>query len=161
MRRRLEWFGHVKRKEETENIGAAAEMTTEGKRPRGAPRKRQKDTVRRDMKAWKIREEWGTDREKLKGISRTTTPHRKTAVKCEKVYNNSTSFYLAHNRQFILTCSKLQSPIFRYSARGLNEASGVFRPVLSPREETEEVFPSPRRGAISSWDNTHSRLLWR
>ena len=34
-RRRLEWFGHVKRRGETENIRAVAEMKMEGKRPRG------------------------------------------------------------------------------------------------------------------------------
>ena len=33
-RRRLEWFGHVKRRVETENNRAVAEMTMEGKRPR-------------------------------------------------------------------------------------------------------------------------------
>ena len=32
-RRRLEWFGHVKRKDETENIRAVIEMKMEGKRP--------------------------------------------------------------------------------------------------------------------------------
>ena len=31
-RRRLEWFGHVKRRGETENIRAVAEMKMEGKR---------------------------------------------------------------------------------------------------------------------------------
>ena len=34
-RRRLEWFGHVKRRRETENIRAVAEMKMEGKRLRG------------------------------------------------------------------------------------------------------------------------------
>ena len=33
-RRRLEWFGHIKRRGETENIRAVAEMKMEGKRPR-------------------------------------------------------------------------------------------------------------------------------
>ena len=50
---RLEWFRHVKRKDETENIQAIiAEMKMEGKRPRGRPN---------------IREEWATDRERRKG----------------------------------------------------------------------------------------------
>ena len=34
-RRRLELFGHVKRRDDTENIRAVAEMKMEGKRPRG------------------------------------------------------------------------------------------------------------------------------
>ena len=57
-RRRLEWFGHVKGRDETENIQAVAEMKMEGKRPRRRPKLRWNDTVRRDLKAWKIKEEW-------------------------------------------------------------------------------------------------------
>ena len=47
MRRRLEWFVHGKRRDETENIRAVAEMKLEGKRPRGRPKLRWKETVRR------------------------------------------------------------------------------------------------------------------
>ena len=45
-RRRLERFGHVKRRDETENIRAVVEMKMEGKRPRGRPKLSWKDTVR-------------------------------------------------------------------------------------------------------------------
>ena len=69
--RRLEWFGHVKRRDETENIRPVDEMKMEGKRPRRRPKLRWKDTVRRDLKAWKIREEWATDRERWKGLCKT------------------------------------------------------------------------------------------
>ena len=54
-RRRLEWFGHVKRRGETENIRAVTEIKMEGKRPRGRPKLRWKDTLRRDLIAWKIK----------------------------------------------------------------------------------------------------------
>ena len=60
-RRRLEWFRHVKREVETENIRAVAEMKMEGKRPRRRPTLRWNDTVRRDLEVWNIKEEWATD----------------------------------------------------------------------------------------------------
>ena len=59
-RRRLERFGHVKRRGETGNIRAVVEMKME---------LRWKDTVRRDVKAWSIREEWATDRERWKSLT--------------------------------------------------------------------------------------------
>ena len=59
-RRRLGWFGHVIKRDETENIRAIVKMKMEGKRPRGRPMLRWKDTVRRHLKAWNTREEWAT-----------------------------------------------------------------------------------------------------
>ena len=56
-RRRMEWFVHVKRRHETENIRAVADMNMEGKRPRLRLKLRWYDTVRRHLEAWKIKEE--------------------------------------------------------------------------------------------------------
>ena len=55
VRRRLEWFGHGKRRDETENIRAVVKIK-QGKRPTGRPKLRWKDSVGSDMKAWKITE---------------------------------------------------------------------------------------------------------
>ena len=41
---------------------------------RGIPKLRWKDTVRRDLKAWNIREEWATYRERWKGLCKTRYP---------------------------------------------------------------------------------------
>ena len=75
MRRRgLEWFGYVKRRDETENIRAVVKMKMEGKRPGGRPKLGWKYTVRRDLKAWNIREEWFSDMEPWKGLCKTRYP---------------------------------------------------------------------------------------
>ena len=73
-RRRREWFGHIKRRDETENIRAVVEMKMEGKRPRGRQKLRWYDTVRRDLKASKINEEWATDREGWKRLLQDPLP---------------------------------------------------------------------------------------
>ena len=73
-RRRLEWFGHMQRRNETENIRAVTEMKMEGKHPRGRRKLRWKDTARRDLKAWNIKEEWATDRERWKGLCKNGYP---------------------------------------------------------------------------------------
>ena len=57
----------------------------EGKRPRGRPKLRWTDTVRRDLKAWNIREEWARLTGKDGKVSaRLATPHRETVAKGEK-----------------------------------------------------------------------------
>ena len=64
----------MKRIDDTQNIRAVVELKMEGKRPRGRLELRWRDTVRRDMKAWKIREEWAPDRERWKGVYKTHYP---------------------------------------------------------------------------------------
>ena len=60
----MELSGPVERRQEAESIRAVVEMKTEGNRPGRRLRLRWRDTVRRDMESWKIREEWATDRER-------------------------------------------------------------------------------------------------
>ena len=48
-RRRLEWYGHFTIRHGTEKIRAIVEMKMEGKRPRGRPKLRGKDTIRRGL----------------------------------------------------------------------------------------------------------------
>ena len=67
-------YVHHKMGFDTEHIRAVAKMRMESKRPKGRPRLRRKDTVRRDLKAWKIKEEWATDRERWKGLCKTRYP---------------------------------------------------------------------------------------
>ena len=49
-------------------------MKMEGKRPRGRPKLRCKDTARRDLKAWSVRDKWDTERERGKGLCKTRYP---------------------------------------------------------------------------------------
>ena len=51
-------------------------MKMEGTRPRGRPTLRWKYTVRKDLEAWNIREEWATDRERLKCLCKTRYPEQ-------------------------------------------------------------------------------------
>ena len=43
---------------------------------RGRPKLRWYDTVRRDLKAWKIKEEWATDREGWRRLCKTRYPEQ-------------------------------------------------------------------------------------
>ena len=61
----------MKGRDDREYVRAAAEMKMEGKHPRGRLTLSWKDTARGDVKAWKIREEWATDRENRKGLGKT------------------------------------------------------------------------------------------
>ena len=47
-RRRLQWFGHVRKRDREEDI-RMAEMRVQGRRKRGRPKKRWHDTVQDDM----------------------------------------------------------------------------------------------------------------
>ena len=50
-RRRLEWFGHVYRREKKDDIKRVYEMQVEGKRRRGRPKHRWADTIKKDLRS--------------------------------------------------------------------------------------------------------------
>ena len=50
MQKRLRWYGHVIRRYDSPMTRTVLEMEVAGVRPRGRPRLRHMDTIRRDMK---------------------------------------------------------------------------------------------------------------
>ena len=61
-RRRLQWFGQVRRRDREEDIRMVAEMRVQGKRKRGRPKRRWMDTIKDDMRRWGLEEEDTEDR---------------------------------------------------------------------------------------------------
>ena len=72
-RRRLRWFGHVKRRGQEEPLGRILDLEVDGRRPRGRPRKSWRKTVEADMRLVGVSETDALDRAKWrKQISRQT-----------------------------------------------------------------------------------------
>ena len=62
-KKRLSWYGHVMRREETHITRSTLSMTVMGTRPRGRPRMRWLDRMKSDMRIYGITPGMATDRE--------------------------------------------------------------------------------------------------
>ena len=62
--KRLSWYGHVMRREETHITRSTLSMTVTGTRPRGRPKMRCLDRLKSDMRIYVINPEMATDRER-------------------------------------------------------------------------------------------------
>ncbi|EYC46334.1 hypothetical protein Y032_0401g787 [Ancylostoma ceylanicum] len=71
---RLRWFGHVMRRSPLHPTRQAMDMEVIGKRPRGAPKKRWKDTVNKDMKELGITKDDAQDRDLWRRRTKTADP---------------------------------------------------------------------------------------
>ena len=82
--RRLQWFGHVRRRDREEDIRMVVEMRVQGRRKRGRPKKRWYDTVQDDMRRWGLEGEDTENRDRLHalielGALQDRYPSRRTA----------------------------------------------------------------------------------
>ncbi|VDO67406.1 unnamed protein product [Haemonchus placei] len=71
---RLRWFGHVLRRPQSRPIREAMEFEAQGKRPRGTPKKRWRDVIKKDLAEAKVKAEDAVDRMKWRRLRRTADP---------------------------------------------------------------------------------------
>ena len=67
-RRRLNWYGHVVRRSESEPLGRVMAVVAPGRRPRGRPKKTWKQRVEDDFRKFGLNGECAEDREEWKAI---------------------------------------------------------------------------------------------
>ncbi|EYC21597.1 hypothetical protein Y032_0019g3919 [Ancylostoma ceylanicum] len=71
---RLRWFGHVMGRSPLHPIRQAMDMEVTGKRPGGAPKKRWKDTLSKDMRELGITKDDTQDRDLRRRRTKTADP---------------------------------------------------------------------------------------
>ena len=74
--KRLSWYGHVMRRDETHITKSTLRTTVTGTRPRGRPKMRRLDTLKSDMRIYGINPEMATDRKRWSVMVKTSTPPR-------------------------------------------------------------------------------------
>jgi hypothetical protein len=67
-RRRLQWYGHVCRREDQDDIKRVTNIKVDGARTRGRPKHRWKDTINADMKMWKLDTDDTKDRTRWRSL---------------------------------------------------------------------------------------------
>ena len=68
IRRRLNWYGHVVRRSESEALGRVMSVVAPGRRPRGRPKKTWKQRVEEDLRLFGLSGETATDRDQWRAI---------------------------------------------------------------------------------------------
>jgi hypothetical protein len=71
---RLRWFGHVERAAPGTVAGIANHLEVDGRRPRGRPKQRWRDTINADLKSSNLRHEDAQDRAKWRRAIRRADP---------------------------------------------------------------------------------------
>ena len=72
--RRLQWYGHVLRREETHVARRVLEMEIPGRRGRGRPKRRWMDVVNEDLREKRLTEEDALDRSRWRKAVRNVDP---------------------------------------------------------------------------------------
>jgi len=68
---RLQWYGHVLRKEDTDGVNKCMEYEVEGCRPRGRPKRTWREVVQKDCQARNLNMKDAMDRGRWKKLIKT------------------------------------------------------------------------------------------
>ena len=71
--RRLGWFGHVVRREETEILGKTQRVVAPGRRPPGRPKKTFRRNMQEDLGSLNLQEEQAQNRDQWKRVINSLT----------------------------------------------------------------------------------------
>jgi hypothetical protein len=70
VRRRLRWWGHIERREESNWLKRCQKIVVPGKKPLGRPKKSWREVIKRDLKGWGLKEGWARDRNQWRRVLR-------------------------------------------------------------------------------------------